>query len=238
MLPFKDDPNRLPDLGKAEPSSYLRMAAVWCALPQSGWPRLRQPCSCLRLCSRSQSPKEVPPLLQEGGGDCSIPDRAVVRDPWPPLVTLLWRIWGVTPWYHAELADNWRFPKLLNILSYKTHYGTFQAFRKIEGNSIRDPYVPITPFISSQYFANYFTHFCSSLHLLFYFWLKYFKINPRYHIIPPNAKDSDLIPGSGRCPGEADGNPLQYSCLENPMVRGAWWATAHGVAKTQTQLSN
>ena len=114
----------------------------------------------------------------------------------------------------------------------------FEHSEKIEGNSIRDLRVPITSFISSQYFANYFTHFCSSLRLLFCFWLKYFKINPGYHIIPPNAGDPDVIPGSGRCPGEADGNPLQYSCLENPMVRGAWWATVHGVAKSRTWLSD
>ena len=46
------------------------------------------------------------------------------------------------------------------------------------------------------------------------------------------------IPGSGRSPGEGTGNPLQYSCLKNPMDRGAWWATVHGVAKSQTQLSD
>ena len=45
------------------------------------------------------------------------------------------------------------------------------------------------------------------------------------------------IPGSGRYPGEGNGNPLQYSCLENPMDSGAWWATVHGVAKSQTRLS-
>ena len=53
-----------------------------------------------------------------------------------------------------------------------------------------------------------------------------------------NAGDAGLIPGSGRSPGEGNGNSLQYSCLENPMDRGAWWATVHGVAKSQTQLSN
>ena len=46
------------------------------------------------------------------------------------------------------------------------------------------------------------------------------------------------IPGSGRSPGGGHGNPLQYSCLENPMDRGAWWATVHGVTKSQTRLSN
>ena len=46
-----------------------------------------------------------------------------------------------------------------------------------------------------------------------------------------NAGDLDSIPGLGRSPGEGNGNPLQYSCLENPMDRGAWWATVHGVTK-------
>ena len=46
-----------------------------------------------------------------------------------------------------------------------------------------------------------------------------------------SAGDLDLIPGSGRSPGEGHGNPLQYSCLENPMDRGAWWAIVHGVTK-------
>ena len=53
-----------------------------------------------------------------------------------------------------------------------------------------------------------------------------------------NAGDLGSIPGSGRCPGEGNGNPLQYSCLENPMDRGAWWATVHGVAKSRTRLSD
>ena len=51
-----------------------------------------------------------------------------------------------------------------------------------------------------------------------------------------NLRDADLISGSGRSPGGGHGNPLQYSCLENPMDRGAWWATVYGAAKSQTQL--
>ena len=50
--------------------------------------------------------------------------------------------------------------------------------------------------------------------------------------------DQGFIPGSGRSPGGGNGNPLQDSCLENPVDRGAWWATVHGVAKSQAQLSN
>ena len=53
-----------------------------------------------------------------------------------------------------------------------------------------------------------------------------------------NAGDLGSTPGSGRSTGESNGNPLEYSCLENPMDGGAFWATVHGVAKSQTQLSN
>ena len=53
-----------------------------------------------------------------------------------------------------------------------------------------------------------------------------------------NAGDTGSIPGSGRSPGEGNGSPLQYSCLENPMDGGAWWATVHGVAKSQAKLSD
>ena len=52
-----------------------------------------------------------------------------------------------------------------------------------------------------------------------------------------SAGDPGLTLGSGRYPGEENGNPLQYYCLENSINREAWWATVHGVAKSQTQLS-
>ena len=56
---------------------------------------------------------------------------------------------------------------------------------------------------------------------------------------PANAgdlRDTGLIPGLRRSPQVGNGNPLQYSCLQNPMDRGAWWVTVHGVAKSPTQL--
>ena len=58
---------------------------------------------------------------------------------------------------------------------------------------------------------------------------------------PANAhdvRDAHSIPGLGRSPRGGHDNPLQYSCLENPVDRGAWWATVHGVPKSQTQRSD
>ena len=51
-----------------------------------------------------------------------------------------------------------------------------------------------------------------------------------------DTRDTGSIPGSGRSPGEGHCNPLQYSCLENPIDRGAWWAIVHRSAKSQTRL--
>ena len=53
---------------------------------------------------------------------------------------------------------------------------------------------------------------------------------------PANAGDLGSLPGLGRSPGEGNGNPLQYSCLENPKDRGAWWATVHWVARVGHDL--
>ena len=55
---------------------------------------------------------------------------------------------------------------------------------------------------------------------------------------PAYTGDANLITGLGRSPREGNGNPLQYSCLGNPINREAWWATVHGVAKSQTRLNN
>ena len=54
------------------------------------------------------------------------------------------------------------------------------------------------------------------------------------HANAGDVKDAGLIPGLGRSPGKGNGNPLLYSCLENPMDRGAWWAAVRGVAKSGT----
>ena len=56
--------------------------------------------------------------------------------------------------------------------------------------------------------------------------------------MPMMRETLDSIPGLGRSPGEGNGNPLQYSCLENSMDRGAWWATVHGVAKSRIRVTD
>ena len=56
--------------------------------------------------------------------------------------------------------------------------------------------------------------------------------------LPAKEGDMGLIPGSGRSPGEGNGNPLQYSCIENLLGRGALWAIVHGVAKSWTRFSD
>ena len=63
-----------------------------------------------------------------------------------------------------------------------------------------------------------------------------FVIDPFYYMAA--ACKASLIPGLGISPGEGNDNPLQYSCLGNPMDRGAWWATVHGVVKSRTKLSD
>ena len=74
--------------------------------------------------------------------------------------------------------------------------------------------------------------------LLSAFYLMGFPGGSEVKVSACNVGDLGLIPGSGRSPGEGNGNPLQYSCLENPKDKGAWWATVHGVAKSRTRLSD
>ena len=89
-----------------------------------------------------------------------------------------------------------------------------------------------------QGFLSYFSHVGSPLSCYVLVFIALFSClvvkNPL-----PNAgdvRDVGLIPGLGRFPGGGHGNPLQYSCLENPMDVGAWWATVHEIAKSWTQL--
>ena len=78
----------------------------------------------------------------------------------------------------------------------------------------------------------------TALHMMYSAYILCFPGGSEVKASACNAGDLGLIPGLGRSPGEGNGNPLQYSCLENPMDGGAWWATVHGVAKSQTRLSD
>ena len=71
-------------------------------------------------------------------------------------------------------------------------------------------------------------------HLLIFYLMMGFPGGSEVKVSAFNAGDLGLIPGSGRFPGNGNGNPFQYSCLENSMDRGTWQTTAHGVAKCHT----
>ena len=71
-----------------------------------------------------------------------------------------------------------------------------------------------------------------------FLWLSNFPGGSDCKVSAYSAGNPASIPGLGRSPGEGNGNPLQYSCLENPMDGGIWWATDHGVAKSQTWLND
>ena len=76
------------------------------------------------------------------------------------------------------------------------------------------------------------SHQLSVLHMIVYIWG--FPGGSEVKTSACNAGDLGSIPGLGKSPGEGNGNPLQYSCLKNPMYGGAFWATVHGVTKSQT----
>ena len=77
---------------------------------------------------------------------------------------------------------------------------------------------------------------CNKCHLMFYRASQVALVVKNPPANTGDIRDAGLIPGSGRVPGGGYGNPLQYSCLENSMDRGAWWVTVHWVAKSQTWL--
>ena len=83
------------------------------------------------------------------------------------------------------------------------------------------------------------SHLGSPLHLYIYCWVTVGFLGGSVVKNPPaSAGDAGSIPGSGRSLGGGNGNPFQYSCLGNPMDRGAWWATIHGVTKSWQQLTD
>ena len=94
---------------------------------------------------------------------------------------------------------------------------------------------PTCEYLSEEMKTLIWKDICTSI----YFWAS--KVMLVIKIMPANVGDIrgvGSIPGLGRSPGEGNGKPLQYSCLENPKDRGAWWAMVHGVAKSHTWLSN
>ena len=94
-----------------------------------------------------------------------------------------------------------------------------------------------TPFVSCLHMPNLphsLTHFSHSA--LSFVQSRGFPGGSEVKASASRAGDPGSNPGSGRSPGEGNGNPLQYSCLENPMDGGAWWATVHGVTKSWTRL--
>jgi len=115
--------------------------------------------------------------------------------------------------------------------------GRREALEKSLQNASISPLSPSLPVFFPLFHPSFFQASFPLLHCLF--------IYPTSHLSPwlsgkesaRNAVDTSLIPGSGRSPGGGNGSPLQYACLENPMDRGAWWATVHGFTKSWTQLS-
>ena len=115
--------------------------------------------------------------------------------------------------------------------------------------SIRDSFritLPLTncvgflifSYLIGTYYWQQFIYFTGSLRNIHYImYITMFPGGSEVKASASNVGDPGLIPGSGRSPGEGNGNPLQYSCLENPMDREAWQATVHGVAKSRTRLS-
>ena len=111
---------------------------------------------------------------------------------------------------------------------------------------------PTSLFFTFKYFLVFFVSFVFVKFILSYFQTLY-SFGGNYHTLwnmtgfpsssavknpPANAEDVGSIPGLARSPWEGNGNPLQYSCLENSMDIGAWWAVVHGVSKSQSQLSD
>ena len=92
--------------------------------------------------------------------------------------------------------------------------------------------------LKSQEFSLVWFYTCFILGGKLQFWFKTIYSAQWLKNPPANLGDVGSIPGSGRSPGGRNGNPLQYSCLEDPMDRGAWQATVHGVAKSWTCLSS
>ena len=125
-----------------------------------------------------------------------------------------------------------------SVLQVSLKFLSFHSFHNLTlllENSIT--YIKKIVFFSSWLLIFIFGNTTSQCTLAFWFGWD-FPVGSEDKASACNAGDLGLIPGLGRSPGEGNGNPFQYSCLKNPMDRGAWWAIVHGVAKSWTWLSN
>ena len=94
-----------------------------------------------------------------------------------------------------------------------------------------------TTCIDTYIYNTHSLHFYIYIYIYMYIYITHTYIFTHTHTHCQTG-DSGLIPGSGSSPGEGNGNPPQYSCLENPMDGGAWWATVHGATKSRTRLGD
>ena len=116
-------------------------------------------------------------------------------------------------------------PKYLNLESYQKPYYFIFGVANIESQFVLN--APVTVLMHNPYIVLIHTPYSISLEDR--------SLRQDHRIIfPLNTWNSGSIPGSGRSRGEGNSNPLQYSCLENPMDQGAWQATVHGIAKSWT----
>ena len=147
----------------------------------------------------------------------------------------------VTYTHTCSVYDTWNILLLKIIVWYEYNYSHFKnEKKKTHIYQVPFKYLPIgTVTIEKLTLSQWFSS-DNTLHPFYFVVIlgfpcgasgKEFICQCRRH------RDGGFIPGSRRPPGVGNGNPLQYSCLENPMDRGAWQVTVHGVAKSQTQLS-
>ena len=131
-------------------------------------------------------------------------------------------------------SESFTFPIWIPCISFSSLIGVSRTSRTMLNNSGKSGHPCLVPDLRGNAFR------FSLLRLMFAVGLSYtgFPCSSVGKESACSAGDQGSIPGLGRSPGEGNGNPLQYRCLENLMDRGAWWAAVHGVAKSWAQLSN
>ena len=144
-------------------------------------------------------------------------------------------------WYKKGFNKNWVPPDFLQVLCP-------QASKLAQGfipSLFSQPFIPAGFYFSPRkelYATCYDAALLLERYVCVFLFLKWLQTSPQGFLGGTHGKEPACqcrrhkIPGSGRCPAGGHGNPLRYSCLENPMDRGAWRATVHGVEKSQTRL--